>query len=157
MADPGDEPEAGPAEAGLPGARIVAASWTGTTLFAATATAAWAGVDAFDDPSIAVALGEFALGLAVWAYAFGKAMARSAAGDDVTLSGLFFLVGAPTPVQVQLLGSLAVSVAFAALTASAEPFGVMQPVLPLALAGAWGARHGRYRPRRDVRRRGAEA
>ena len=37
-----------------------------------------------------------------------------------------------------------------AVTASADPFGVLVPMLPLGLVGLWGARHGEFRPRPGV-------
>ncbi|MGH9035668.1 MAG: hypothetical protein ACRD0O_07870, partial [Acidimicrobiia bacterium] len=67
--------------------------------------------------------------------------------EKVTVGGLFFLSrSAPPAIRLSLLGSLAVCLVVTAVTASAEPFGVLVPVWPLALCGAWAARHGRFPP-----------
>lgn len=132
----------------LAGRRIIGVSWASTAVFAATATGDRLGVEALEQPATVTALVLFAAGFVVWMAAFVRAVGRSRE-EEVTLGGLFFLAGtAPRPVQVQLLGSLAVSIAVAAATASEAPFGVMEPVLPLALAGLWGARYGTFGPRR---------
>lgn len=132
----------------FPGVRIVSASWLSTAAFTATAVSDRVGVDALELPATLTALSFFAAGFVVWLIAFARAVSRSRT-DEIALSGLFFLVGsAPRPIQVQLLGSLAVAVLVAGATASAAPFGVMEPVLPLALLGLWGARYGEFPPRR---------
>lgn len=134
----------------MPGRAIVRASWISDAVFAATALPAALGVHALDDPAIAVALGLFAVSLVVWVTAFALGIVRSARGDNVAVANLFFLQGsAPRPVQRHLLGSLFVSIAVAATTAMADPFGVLVPMLPLALAGLWAARHGTFPPRAD--------
>ena len=43
-------------------------------------------------------------------------------------------------IPLSLLASLALAVG----TVSGEPFGVLQPVFPLALCAQWGARHGTF-------------
>ena len=107
------------------------------------------GVSAFDVPAIVVALGLFAISLGVWCWAFAVALARTTRGDDVVVASMFLVQGpAPKRVRVQLFGSLAVCVAVTAVTALAEPFGVLVPMLPLGLLGLWGARHGVFPPRR---------
>lgn len=133
----------------FPGHRIVAASWLSTVVFGSVVALHLLATDRLQGASIAVSLAFFVLGLLVWMYAFGKAVARSTR-DEITLTGLFFLQRtAPRPVQVQMLSSLLVALGAAALSASAQPFAVMEPVLPLALCGLWGARHGRFGPRRQ--------
>lgn len=130
----------------LPGRRIITVSWAGTGLFAVTAVGDQFGVGALEQAATFTALGLFGVGVIVWVVAFVVAVGRSRE-DEITLTGLFFLQGtAPRPVQVQLLGSLAVGVVVAGATAAAAPFGVMQPVYPLAMAGLWGARHGAFGP-----------
>lgn len=143
----------------LPGRAIITASWIGTALFAVTAAADRAGVESLEPVATFTALALFAAGFVIWIVAFVMAVARSTEAE-ITVPGLFFLQGtAPRPVQVQLLGSLAVAIVVAGATASAAPFGVMQPVFPLALAGLWGARHGAFGPRkaRPGRRRGTDS
>jgi len=133
----------------LPGQRIIVASWMGDALFAATAFPAAFGVDAMRAPAIAVALGLFAISLAVWVWAFAIALARTTRGDDVVVGSLFLLQGpVPARVRLHLFGSLAACLAVTAATAAGEPFGVLVPMLPLGLAGLWGARYGTFPPRR---------
>jgi hypothetical protein len=133
----------------FPGHRIIAASWIGDALFAATAFPAAFGVQAFDVAAITVALGLFAISLVVWCWAFGVALARTTRGDDVVVGSLFLVQGpVPTRVRAHLFGSLGVCLVVTAVTAAGEPFGVLVPMLPLGLAGLWGARHGSFPPRR---------
>jgi hypothetical protein len=136
----------------VPGQRINTASWIGNALFAATAIPAAFGVEAFDAPAIGVALGLFAISLVVWCWAFAVALARTTRGDDVVVGSMFLLQGpVPARVRLHLFGSLGVCLAVTAATAAAEPFGVLVPMLPLGLAGLWGARYGTYPPRRAAR------
>ena len=131
------------------GQRILVVSWVANALFAVTAIPAALGVSAFDAPAIAVALGLFAISLGVWCWAFAVALARTTRGDDVVVASMFLVQGpAPKRVRLQLFGSLAVCIAVTAVTALAEPFGVLVPMLPLGLLGLWGARHGVFPPRR---------
>lgn len=117
-------------------------------MFAVTAIPAALGADSLNDIAVGVALVSFAVSLVVWLYAFGVGIARSGRGDNVAVSNLFFLQGsAPRVVQWHLLGSLGVSLAIAAATAAHNPFGVLVPMLPLAFAGLWAARHGTFPPR----------
>ncbi len=139
------------------GDRILVASWASVGLFAIVAVPAAAGLTAFDDTAIAVALGLFAIGLLVWIWSFAIAVARTTRGDNVVVSNLYFLAGsAPRRVQWHLFGALAASIAVAAGTAASNPFGVLVPMLPLGFNGLWAARHGVFPPRpvRDDRRRG---
>jgi hypothetical protein len=141
-------PVPGSAAGRHPGAAIVGVSWAANALFAATALPVALGVTALDDLAAATALGLFVVSLGVWLAAFGLGIARSARGDDVVVASLFFLQGsAPKLVRVHLFGSVGVSVVIAAATAATDPFGVLVPMLPLALAGLWGARHGVFPPR----------
>src|SRR5215813_2015151 len=131
------------------GERIIVSSWVGDALFAFTAIPAAVGVSAFDAVSIAVALGLFVISLGVWCWAFGVALVRTTRGDDVAVASMFLMQGpAPKRVRVHLFGALGVCIAVTAVTAVAEPFGVLVPMLPLGLIGLWGARHGVFPPRR---------
>ena len=108
------------------------------------------GLSAFDDLAAGVALGLFLLSLPIWLVAFGIAVVRSARGDDVSVGSLFFLNrAAPSDVRRWMIGVLIASVVVAAATAWANPFSVLEPVLPLALMGLWSARHGTF-PARDL-------
>ena len=134
----------------LPGGRIIVASWIGNAIFAVTAIPAAAGIEALDAAAIGVALGLFAISLGVWCWAFAIALARTTRGDDVVVGSLFLLQGpVPRRVRLHLFGALGVCLVVTAVTAAAEPFGVLVPMLPLGLAGLWGARHGTYPPRRS--------
>ena len=138
----------------MSGRAVVVASWAGVALFAAVAIPAALGVDAFDGASVVVAATQFLVSLPVWLYAFGLAIVRSARGDDIAVASLFLLSGsAPRDVRGLLLGALVASIALAAVTAAANPAGVLVPMLPLGLAGCWAARHGVFPPRRDRRAR----
>jgi len=133
----------------LPGQRIIIASWLGDVLFAVTAFPAAFGVEAMSGPAIAVSLGLFAISLAVWGWAFAIALARTTRGDDVGVGSMFLVQGpAPRRARLHLFGSLAVSLLITAATVTGEPFGVLVPMLPLGLAGLWGARYGTFPPRR---------
>jgi len=127
------------------GRSIILASWITLGLFAVTIVPDAAGLHAFDGLASFVALGLFLVSLPVWCYAFGLAVVRSARGDDVTVSNLFFLTGsAPDDVRRPLFAVVAVSVVIAAATAWANPFAVLEPMLPLAFLPLWGARHGTF-------------
>jgi hypothetical protein len=136
----------------LLGGRIIAASWIGNAVFAVTAIPAATGVEALDAAAIGVALGLFTISLGVWCWAFAVALARTTRGEDVVVGSMFLLQGpAPRRVRLHLFGALGVCLVVTAVTAAAEPFGVLVPMLPLGLAGLWGARYGTYPPRRAPR------
>lgn len=108
------------------------------------------GADALESTAVGVALMLFAVSLVVWTWSFAVAVARSAQGDDIVVANQYFTVGgAPRPVRYHLFGSVVASLVIAAVTAAAEPFGVLVPMLPLALVGLWAARHGTFPPRRN--------
>lgn len=131
---------------------IVAASWSGTAVLAATAAAAV--VTAGARPvAAAVALGLNGVGVIVFFWAYAVAVNRSRR-DAIGIGGLFFLAGgvAPAPVRWSLLGSLVAQVAVGVGTAAARPFtslafGVLAPLYGLALTGLWAARRGRFEHR----------
>ncbi len=130
----------------LPGHRIIAASLAGTGLFAVTAVPAVTGVDAMKLPAAVVSLALFVVSIPLSLVALARAAVRTARQEDrITVGSLFFLQGsAPRPVRRLLLGSLLASLAVTILTASGEPFGVLQPVFPLALCAWWSARYGTF-------------
>ncbi len=90
------------------------------------------------------------IGLFLWAYAVAVNRSRT---DLIGLGGLFFLVGsAPRGVQRSLLGSFAVEIVVALVTAAVHPFtplafGVLAPMYGLALCGLWAAKWGTFPPR----------
>ena len=134
----------------MAGRSIVVVSLATLALFVVTVVPDALGGHAFDGVSSGVALTLFLISLPIWLYAFGLAVVRSARGDDIAVGSLFFLMGsAPRDVRRRLLGALGLSVVVACATAWANAFAVLEPMLPLALLGLWGARHGTF-PARDV-------
>ena len=76
------------------------------------------------------------------------AVVRSSQGDDIVVGNLFLFEGqVPKDVRRHLFGSVGVCLVITAVTASANPFGVLVPMLPVGLIGLWGARHGTFGPR----------
>jgi len=131
------------------GRRIIVASWVSNALFAATAVPLALGVSGLKPVALGLAVTLFVVGMAVWAWAFAIAVARSAQGDDIVVSSMFLVQGAvPKPVRAQLFWALGVAVVVAAGTGTADAFGILMPMLPLGLIGLWGARHGTFPPRR---------
>ena len=130
----------------LPGARIVQASLAGTVVFAVTGLPAGAGVGAFQVPSAVISLVLFVVSIPLALLALARAAVRTARQEDrITVTSLFFLSGsAPKPVRRILLGSLAVSLVVTVVAAAREPFGILEPVFPLALCAQWAARHGTF-------------
>ena len=130
----------------IPGNRTIGISWVGTVLFAVTALPAANGVDAFEVPAVVVSLGLFAAGICLSLVALARAAVRAPRRQErITVGNLWFLQGsAPKPVRRLLLGSLAVSVAVAVASITTAPFGVLQPMFPLALCAWWGSLHGSF-------------
>lgn len=126
---------------------IVRASLAGTAGFALSAGLA-AARPAAAPAALAVAGVLFVGGVVAFAGALVRAAARSRT-EQLHLSGVFLLDGAPPRARRLLLGSLALEVAVAFATAAARPntslaFGILAPVWGQGLAGLWGARHGRF-------------
>lgn len=133
------------------GRRIVVTSWVAVALFAVTAVPAAAGASFLDGVALGVAAALFVVGIAVFVWAFGAALVRSANGDDIVVASLFLAQGpAPRPVRVQLYAALVASVVLAGATGANDAFGILVPMLPVGLIGLWGARHGTYPPRADA-------
>jgi hypothetical protein len=132
------------------GRAIIRNSWLGNLVFAVTAVPALF-VDGMEPVAAIVALALFALSLLVWVWAFAVAVARSSQGDDIVVGNLFLFEGkAPKDVRRHLFASVGVCLVITAVTVSADPFGVLVPMLPIGLIGLWGARHGEFRRRKDV-------
>ena len=132
----------------MTGRWIVVVSWLCVAVFTVFAGLNAAGLDAIGPAVTGGSFVLFAIAIGVWVWAFGLALVRSTRGDDIAVSNLFFLSGsAPAPVRRHLLGAVAVSVVVAAATSFANPMTVLVPMLPLGLAGLWGARHGTFPPR----------
>ncbi len=125
---------------GLPGRGIIVASWVGDLVFAVTAIPATLGVEALDAPAIAAALVLFFVSLGVWTWTFVVALSRSARGDDIVVANLFGTIGgASGAVRRHLFGALGVCLVITVVTAAADPFGVLVPMLPLGFVGLWAA------------------
>ncbi len=134
------------------GRAIIRNSWLGNVVFAVSAIPALF-VDGMEPIAAAVALALFAISLVVWVWAFGVAVARSSQGDDIVVGNLFLFEGqVPKDVRRHLFGSVGVCLVITAVTVSADPFGVLVPMLPIGFVGLWGARHGEFGRRRDVTR-----
>ncbi len=139
-------------EADRPGGRIVVASWVSNALFALGSVPALAGLRAGDGVSAGVCLALFGISLVVWVWAFAIAASRSSDGDDIAVGSLFLMQGrlegtARTP----LYASFGLSLVMTAITAASNPFAVLVPMLSLGFVGLWGARHGDFARRTDVR------
>ena len=135
------------------GDRIIDFSLVTTAIFVVNSGLAVA-VEAYRVVAVVIDLVLFAIGVVVFLAAFLTAVQRSRY-EVIAVGGLYFLAGcAPQPVQVRLLGALAVQIVVAVVAASLAPFssvafGILVPVLGLGLAGLWGARHGQFPPRPD--------
>lgn len=72
--------------------------------------------------------------------------------EELSVAGIWFLVGAPTPIRLWLLGALAVQVVVGIGGGAIKPepgaFGVLVPVFGLGLCGLWAVRSGTFPPRR---------
>jgi hypothetical protein len=93
----------------------------------------------------------FVLGLLAFVRTLLVAAQRSRT-EELSVAGIWFLVGAPTPIRVWLLGCLAAQIAIGLAAGFAQPepgaFGVLVPVYGLGLCGLWSVRSGTFPPRR---------
>jgi hypothetical protein len=136
------------------GRGVIRFGWLANAVFVVTAVPAAAGVEAFEAVSVVVALVLFFVAIGAFVYAFVLAAARSADGDNVAVANLFFLQGsAPRAVQRQFLAMFGVCLLIAIATVVWAPFGFLVPMLPIGLAGVWGARYGTFPPRLPPTRR----
>jgi hypothetical protein len=129
------------------GKAIIRSSWIGNVIFAAAVVPAIF-VESVEPVAVVVSLVLFAVSLGVWFWAFGVAVVRSSQGDDIAVGNLFLFEGdVPKDVRRQLFGSVGVCLVITALSASANPFGILVPMLPIGFVGLWGARHGAFKLR----------
>jgi hypothetical protein len=136
----------------VPGRAIIRVSWAGNVVFALTAVPVALGADDLQPLAVGIALALFGVSLVVWVWAFAVAVTRSANGDDIAVGNLFLFEGVVAkPVRAHLFGSLGACLVITAVSASANPFGVLVPMLPVGLIGLWGARHGTYDRRPEAR------
>jgi len=134
------------------GSAIITASWIGTGVFVVSAFIATLSPDGFGAVAAIVSLVLFAVGCAVFFWAYFIAVQRSRT-DLIGIGGLYFLQdSAPKAVRFRLLASLAVEVLVALVTSSIRlysplAFGFLVPVFGLGMCGLWGARFGAFEPR----------
>jgi hypothetical protein len=156
----------------LPGRTIVRSNVIGTVVFVVSSVAAAVVFDGWVKVQGAVvALGLFAVGVAVFLWGYWSAVQRSRR-DEMAVAELYFLMGEAIPRRVKRImnGCLTIQTVVALATALARPntpagesidgatggstagstlaFGVLVPVLGLGLNGLWAAVHGRFPPRR---------
>ncbi|MEO5841263.1 MAG: hypothetical protein ABIQ73_22560 [Acidimicrobiales bacterium] len=136
------------------GRRILSFAWLATAAFALTAIAAAISPSLFlRVVAVTVALVLFGLGMIMFLIAYLRSIARSRY-EVISVAGIYLLMGgvAPTPVRRSLYSALAVQVVVALATASARPytslaFGVLVPLLGLALCGLWSSVGGTFPPK----------
>jgi hypothetical protein len=92
----------------------------------------------------------FGLGCLAFLRTFFTAAERSRT-EELSVAGIWFLVGAPRPIRFWLLGTFVVQLVVALVTAGIRPepgaFGVLVPVYGLGLCGLWAVRSGSFPPR----------
>jgi len=139
------------------GQGVIRASWAGTIAFGIGTVAGVVAPDALAWLGFAVSLALFIVGCVVFAWAFVLAVARSRT-DEIAVTNLYLLSGAPAAVRAQLFGSLAVEIIVAFGTAAARPYtiaatAILAPVYGLGLCGLWAARYGTFPPRKPAPKR----
>lgn len=146
-----------------PGDVVIKADLAGTLLFTVTAalaaalfTSVWQWIAAI------TALVLFAVGVFAFLWSYYNAVQRSRR-DEISVTGLYLLVGPPTPAAVRrvMLGLLAVQIVVAVITTFARlegpdgqagsslALGFLVPMLGFGLNGWWAAYHADF-PRRSV-------
>ena len=157
----GERPPVGDAAAGDV---LITANLAGTALFAVTAalaagffTTLWQWVAAI------TALVLFAIGVFAFLWSYYNAVQRSRR-DVISVSGLYFLLGEPTPPRVRrvMLSTLAVQLVVAISTALARmegpdgkpgsslALGFLVPMFGFGLNGLWAAYHAAFPRRPDA-------
>ena len=160
----GPEPQRPVDDVAAAGDVLIRANLAGTALFAVTAalaaglfTSLWQWIGAV------VALVLFAIGVFAFLWSYYNAVQRSRR-DVISVSGLYFLLGDPTPSRVRrimlatLLVQLTVAVVatFARLegpdgkAGSSLALGFLVPMFGFGLNGLWAAYHASFPPRPDV-------
>jgi hypothetical protein len=139
------------------GQGIIRASWAGTIVFGVGTVAAVVAPDQLAWLGFAVSVALFVAGCVLFVWSFALAVGRSSK-DEIAVSNLYLLSGAPSAVRVQLFGSLAAEVIVAFGTAAARPYtitatAILAPVYGLGLCGLWAARYGSFPPRKPAPKR----
>ena len=140
---------------------VILADYVGTVLFAVTAAlAAIIFTTPFQWIAAITALLLFAIGVFSFLWAYYTAVVRSRR-DEISVLGLYLLVGPPTPSRVRrrMIGALLAQFAIAAITTftrlegpdgdpgSSLALGFIVPMFGFGLNGLWAAFHGAF-PRR---------
>jgi hypothetical protein len=146
-----------------PGDVVIRANLAGTLLFAVTATTAAVFFTAVWQWIAAItALALFAVGVFAFLWSYYNAVQRSRR-DEISVTGLYFLTGPPTPTPVRrtMLGALAVQVIVAVVTTFARlegpdgkqgsslALGFLVPMLGFGLNGLWAAYHADFPQRTE--------
>ena len=140
---------------------VILADYVGTVLFGVTAAlAAIIFTTPFQWIAAVTAMLLFAIGVFSFLWAYYNAVVRSRR-DDISVLGLYLLVGPPTPARVRrrMNGALLAQIAIAAITTftrldgpDGEPgsslaLGFIVPMFGFGLNGLWAAYHAAF-PRR---------
>ena len=143
---------------------LIRADLAGTAVFAVTATLAAALFTSLWQWVAAItALTLFAIGVFAFLWSYWNAVQRSR-HDVISVTGLYMLLGDPTPARVRgiMLTTLLVQVAIAVATTFARldgpdgkpgsslALGFLVPMLGFGLNGLWAAYHASFPPRPDV-------
>ena len=139
------------------GQGIVRASWAGTIVFGVGAVLGVVAPDSLAWLGFAVSLALFLAGCVLFVWSFVLAAGRSRT-DEIAVTNLYLLAGAPSAVRTQLFGALAVQIIVAFGTAAARPYtiaatAILAPVYGVGLCGLWAARYGTFPPRRPAPKR----
>jgi len=139
------------------GRRIISFTWQATVVFSVTAiVTAISPTLFFRVVAVTVALVFYALGMLVFLAAYLRSIGRSRY-EVISVAGIYLMLGgvAPPAVRRSLYSALAVQIVVALATASVRPytslaFGVLVPLLGLALCGLWSSVCGTFPPRADA-------
>jgi hypothetical protein len=134
----------------LAGRRIIQVDVAGTVLFTVVSVVEVIVMDWTRPIAVAVDLGLFAIGCALFLGAYAIALGRSRT-EEIGVTSLYFLTDkvAPKAVRLRLWAALTVQCVVAVTAASVRPFttaafSVLVPMFGIGLNGLWAARHGRF-------------
>ena len=134
----------------MPEDPVVRPAVWGTVAFAAVSILGVTGGDGVAPFVIVFDVVLLALGILAFVRTLLVAAERSRT-EELSVAGIWFLTGAPTPIRLWLLGSLALQVVIGIATGAVDPepgaFGVLVPVFGLGLCGLWAVRSGSFPPR----------
>jgi hypothetical protein len=138
----------------VPDDPVVRPAVWGTVAFAVVSVMGMTGGDGVAPFVIVFDVILLALGILAFVRTLLVAAERSRT-EELSVAGIWFLTGAPTPIRVWLLGALALQVVIGFVGGAVDPepgaFGVLVPVFGLGLCGLWAVRSGSFPPRRSGR------